>query len=68
MTVIHSLDTVFFVSILVLVVCIFIGMFNANNWEEYEYKHAVRVFCMVVNIALLAISFSALFEWLGWFS
>lgn len=68
MTVIHSLDAVFFISIVVLVVCIFVGLFNSHNWEEYEYKHAVRIFCMIVNIALLSISLSALFEWLGWFS
>lgn len=68
MTVIHSLDTVFFISIVVLVVCIFICLFNSHNWEEYECTHAVRIFCMIVNIALLSISLSALFEWLGWFS
>ena len=68
MAVIHSLDIVSYISALVLIVCILIGLFNSHNWEEYEYKHAVRVFCIIVNIAMLAMSLSNLFEWLGWFS
>lgn len=68
MTVIHSLDTIFFVSILVLVVEIFVSLFNSNNWEEYECTHAFRILCIVGSIAFLAINLSSLFEWLGWFS
>ena len=68
MTVIHSLDTVFFVCILVLVVCIFVSLFNSDNWEEYEYTHAFKILCIVGSIAFLAINLSNLFEWLGWFS
>lgn len=68
MTVTHSLDTVFYIAILVLIAMFFVSLFNSDNWGKYKYKQAFRFLFVVVNIAMLALSLPRLFEWLGWFS